>query len=277
MKSGKAAGGRPRDWGGMDRPWSSICTLLYVVGEIIRESRMAEKIGGAFQAEQKRVADLLEDAFAGLPEALSQFVRSEMEEEQILAGVVLASAAPEDDSNERKERRVALAAALELLQVALNIHRLLLRPERNDTIDNVLLGGTILAGDYCFSRAAVLAARTCHPGVVTVFAELLQTLSESNLRRVIARDGASYESMAAAERAALFESGAAAGGMLADLAEDEMKDVAAYAAEVSQAGAMVSTGVRDKAARGKLDRLPLRQRARWGQLVARISYDGNRG
>ncbi len=238
---------------------------------------MADKIGDAFQAEQKRVADLLEGVFAGLPEALSQFVRSEMSEEQILAGVVLASAAPEEDSAEREERRVALAAALELLQVALNIHRLLLRPEQNDTIDNVLLGGTILAGDFCFSRAAVFAARTCHPGVVTVFAELLQTLSETNLRRVIARDGAGYENMAAEERAALFASGAAAGAMLADLAEDEMEKVTAYAAEVSLAGEAVSANSHEQAAGRTLDRLPLRQRECWGRLVERHGLHGNRG
>ncbi len=238
---------------------------------------MAEKLGDAFQAEQNRVADLLEEAFADLPEALSQFVRSEMAEERILAGVVLASAAPEEDSSEREERRVALAAALELLQVALNIHRLLLRSEQTDTIDNVLLGGTILAGDFCFSRAAVLAARTCHPGVVTVFAKLLQTLSEANLRRVMVRDGASRESVAAEERAALFESGAAAGVMLAELAEEEMEEVVAYAACVSRAGTVVSANSWGKAAGRRLDRLPLRQRERWGLLVEMDGLYGNRG
>ena len=80
--------------------------------------------------------------------------------------------------------RVSLAAALQLLQIALNIHRLLLRPEQTGSIDSFLLGGTILAGDYCFSRAAVLAAHTNHPQVVMVFAELLQEVSQANLRRV---------------------------------------------------------------------------------------------
>ena len=238
---------------------------------------MAEKLGDAFQAEQNRVADLLEEAFAKLPEALSQFVRSEMSEERILAGVVLASAAPEEDSTEREERRVALAAALELLQVALNIHRLLLRPEQTDTIDNVLLGGTILAGDYCFSRAAVLAARTRHPGVVTIFAELLQTLSETTLRRVIVRDGAGRESAAAEERAALFESGAAAGVMLTELAEDEMEEVVAYAVGMSRAGAVVSANSWGKAAGRSLERLPPRQRERWGRLIDRRGLHGNWG
>lgn len=238
---------------------------------------MAEKLGGAFQAEQNRVAALLEEAFVDLPEGLSQFVRSEMAGEQILAGVVLASAAPEEDSTEREARRVALAAALELLQVALNIHRLLLRPEQTEPIDNLLLGGTILAGDFCFSRAAVLAARTCHPGVVTEFAELLQALSEANLRRVIAADDGKQESAAAEERAALFESGAAAGVMLADLDENAREAVVAYAACVSRPSRGDGRNSKAGAAGSSLDRMPRRQRGRWDRLVEHYGLCGQRG
>ena len=89
---------------------------------------MAEQVGDALQAELNLVAAKLEEAVADLPDGLAQFVRSEVADEQVLAGVVLASAAPENDSAEDEFRRVALASALELLQIALNIHRLLLKP-----------------------------------------------------------------------------------------------------------------------------------------------------
>ena len=79
---------------------------------------MAEKIGDTLQAELKLVAAKLEETIADLPQGLAHFVRSEMGEDRVLAGVVLASAAPARESAEDESRRVALAAALELLQIA---------------------------------------------------------------------------------------------------------------------------------------------------------------
>lgn len=92
---------------------------------------MAELIDSGLRAEQDLVAELLNEALAELPEGLMQFVRSEVEEEQLLAGIVLASAAPENDTDEAISRRTALAAALELLQVALKITRLSERGRRS--------------------------------------------------------------------------------------------------------------------------------------------------
>jgi hypothetical protein len=195
---------------------------------------MAEARSSALRAEQELVAALLSEVVAELPEGLEQFVRSEMAEDRTLAAIVLASSAPQHDSAEAVSRRVALAAALELLQIALNIHRLLLAPAQYDTIDRFLLGGTILAGDYCFSRAAVLAARTCHPQVVLVFAELLKEVSQANLRRVINEDEAGPEAVAADERKALFHSGALAGALLAGLGEEEQARAARYASSLSR-------------------------------------------
>jgi hypothetical protein len=140
---------------------------------------LAEQFSNGLQAEHELVTGLFDEALADLPPGLLQFVRSEVAKEQILAGIVLASAAPVHDSAEAVSRRAALAAALELLQVGLRIHRLLLNPAQPDTIDSFLLGGTILAGDFFFSRAAVLAARTHHPQVVKVFAELLKEVSQA--------------------------------------------------------------------------------------------------
>lgn len=233
-------------------------------------SQLAEQFGTTFRTELNLVAAKLDEVVADLPEGLSQFVRSEMAEKEILAGVVLASATPQHSSAEDESRRVSLAAALELLQIGLNIHRLLLQPEQTDTIDNFLLGGTILAGDYCFSRAAVLAARTCHPQVVTVFAELLQEVSQANLRRVIVKDSASQDSLAADERKALFHSGASAGVLLAGLADDEQAAVVRYAARLGRQRPAVGANSHGEAMGEDLDVLPPRQQERWRELVSSL-------
>ena len=232
---------------------------------------MAELIGRGLRAEQDLVAELLNEALAELPEGMMQFVRSEVEEEQLLAGIVLASAAPENDTDEAISRRTALAAALELLQVALKIHRLLLTPAQPDTIDSFLLGGTILAGDYCFSRAAVLAARTNHPQVVSVFAELLKEVSQVNLRHAIANNKARPDANAADEREALFRSGALAGVLLAGLAEDEQARVAKYASRLSRHGLTDGTAAFDsESSDAPDDDLPRHQRERWRAIVSAL-------
>ena len=221
--------------------------------------------------EQEVVASLLDEALAELPEGLLQFVRGELSGEQILAGVVLASAAPERDSEEALSRRAALAAALELLQIALRIHRLLLTTEHPGAIDSFLLGGTILAGDYCFSRAAVLASLTNHPQVVRVFAELLKEVSQANLRRVIDEECVDSEDHRADEREALFHSGARAGVLLAGLGAEEQEIVTAYASQLSRQkpgrAAPKPGAVSDETRVGKL---PKYQRDRWRAVVSAI-------
>ncbi len=231
---------------------------------------MGEQIGEALQAELKLVAEKLDGAVADLPDGLAQFVRSELAENQVLAGVVLASAAPVRDTADDTSRRVALAAALELLQIALNIHRLLLKPEQTGSIDSFLLGGTILAGDYCFSRAAVLAAETEHPQVVTVFAELLQQVSQANLRRVISKDGDRRKPVSVGEGEALFHSGASAGVLLAGLSEEEQKIVVLYATCLGRQRASDGTSTFGAKAEEIFDGLPSSQKERWRALVASL-------
>ena len=241
-----------------------------VPNQRIQESQLGVKFGETLQSEQQLVAATLDEVIADLPDGLSQFVRSELAENQILAGVVLAAAAPEHDSAEDASRRVALAAALELLQIALNIHRLLLKPEKTDSIDNMLLGGTILAGDYCFSRAAVLAARTCHPQVVTVFAELLKDISQANLRHAIVSDNDGQNTITASERKAMFHSGASAGVLLAGLTDEEQAVVVRYAEWLSRQESANEIRSLDAGAGESFDSMPRRQRERWRELVSSL-------
>lgn len=232
---------------------------------------MADQYSKRLSEEQDVVASLLDEALSDLPEGLLQFVHGELTGEQILAGVVLASAAPERDSAEALSRRAALAAALELLQIALRIHRLLLTKEQPGAIDSFLLGGTILAGDYCFSRAAVLASLTHHPQVVRVFAELLKEVSQANLRRVIDGECVDSEEHRADEREALFHSGALAGVLLAGLGEEEQETVANYASRLSRRNpgdaGLNPEAVSDETRVGEL---PQFQRDHWRAVVSAI-------
>ncbi|MCP4167036.1 MAG: hypothetical protein GY759_14280 [Chloroflexi bacterium] len=79
--------------------------------------------------------------------------------------------------------RIALATAIELLHLAVNVHDII--PRGAVTPNNhvrALLGTSILVGDYCFSQASILAAETGNPDVVESFSNALAQLSE---RRVI--------------------------------------------------------------------------------------------
>jgi geranylgeranyl pyrophosphate synthase len=169
----------------------------------------------ALQQEVADVRAILEGITHTLHPALSEFVQDEIGRRQTLhlAPVVLAAALPAEDGAELRERRVQLAAALELLTVALDIHKLLiLGTMGRDSIDRALAGGTVLAGDYCFSRAASLAARTENPAVVAIFSDLLQQLSEGNLRRLFPEGEPAFD-----EAGLLYHSGALAGATLAGL------------------------------------------------------------
>lgn len=80
-------------------------------------------------------------------------------------------------------KRVALAAAIEMLHLATSIHDGMPHGTVEMTERNrMLLGSTILIGDYVFSQASRLAAETENPAVVATFAQALAQVAE---RRVV--------------------------------------------------------------------------------------------
>ena len=125
-----------------------------------------------------------------------------------------------------------------------------------------------MAGDYCFSRAAVLAARTNHPRVVTIFAELLQELSQANLRRVIVSESPGRDSAGVDERESLFHSGASAGVLLAGLGEKDQTAVVSYATCLGRRRPQDGKGILGAPAVEYLDKMPVRQRERWRALAS---------
>ena len=143
------------------------------------------------EEELNEVRNTLQSAVDALGSPLGDIVRAQAKRADPLvrAAVVLASAVATPDDDELRRRRITLAAALEMLRIALNVHRLLVgaayqQPpgDRDDALDRSFVGSAILSGDYCFSRAAQFAAATDNPRVVESFAQTLQTVSEGQLR-----------------------------------------------------------------------------------------------
>lgn len=104
-----------------------------------------------------------------------------------------ASARNAGETPDLVPQRIYLAAAMETLRLALSVHTQLLLAESPETIDRSLLGSTVLAGDFCFSRSAGLAARTGSPVIVDLFAGALQRVSEGSLRRIFRPSDPPYE------------------------------------------------------------------------------------
>lgn len=111
-----------------------------------------------------------------------------------------------------RQQRIDLATALEMLNIALAIHQLLLAAG-TDQADNPnqrsIAGSVILTGDYCFTQSALFAAKTCNVQVVEIFSQTLKSISEGMLRQIFAtRDGETTAAAASFNiEAALCEAG----------------------------------------------------------------------
>ncbi len=194
----------------------------------------------AFLREIAEVKLELMSSLSGLYPPLLNLVRSRILAVQpmLRAGFVLTTAFPSEDNSNVRGERLLLAAALEMLYVALSIHKLLVQSDtthqetnQEDTIDKSVMGSTILAGDFCFSRASMLAARTNSPDVVQVFSQGLQRISENQLRQFFDADNNLSD-----EATELFVTGALASTYLVDLTIVQQE---AYAKIASQLSAQV--------------------------------------
>ncbi|MCC9078854.1 hypothetical protein FKZ61_022425 [Litorilinea aerophila] len=200
-----------------------------------------------------------------LQEPLASLVRPQLSESYplIRAAVVLAAGVNGAEPDRYREARLALATALETLFLALNVHGLLTRtPDgENYHLDKSLIGSTILAGDYCFSRAAQMAARTENAQVVTIFAQALQTVSEGHLRRLFGQPADGFQTLQE-----LLRSGALAATTLIHL-PDPARQVAVacsrLVAQSYQSGASLGPAALPQA----MTLLPVAQQERWQVLL----------
>ncbi len=203
--------------------------------------------------------------------SMGEFIRHEVSAraDSPLAGIVLAAALPLADTPAQRSGRVHLATAMVLLDVALALHKLLLlqKPDA-DTLDKSLVGGTVLAGDYCFSQAAVAAARTGKPEVVAIFSDLLKELSEAHLRHLFENGQGALD-----EFPALFQSGGLAGAVLAGLTEQEQQRTAEVTLSLTD---LLGAGNRDRVSDAPLipGRLAPHQLARWHLLLEIVTSYG---
>jgi octaprenyl-diphosphate synthase len=189
-----------------------------------------------------------------------------------LAQVVLCAAYPVADASAQQQRRIYLAAALELLAVALTIHKLLLTDlGQSDTLDRSLAGGTVLAGDYCFSQAAAMAARTQNPAVVALFSEMLQQVSEGNLRAVMAAGSNGSGPSGPGhlphfnEQSHLYRRGAEAGAVLAGLTGEARQQVGEFSKALAE---RTEVGHNGADLRSRLEgSVPEFQQERWAALL----------
>ncbi len=81
--------------------------------------------------------------------------------------------------------RLALAAALETLYVASQVHEVL---TRRATL-NGSAGAWVLMGDHLYAQAAAFAAQAESPPIVALFAQTLQQLSENGVRQQLHAPG----------------------------------------------------------------------------------------
>ncbi len=168
-------------------------------------------------AELQQVEYAVQAGLSDLQAPFAQLVQSQWRRSTPLvrAAFVLTAGYPQlrDDMD---RRRIYLGAAIEMLRLALAVHIQLLTSEVQPKLDRSLLGSTVLAGDFCFSRSAGLAAKTDSPIVVDIFAQSLQRVSEGTLRRLFRPSEAAYD-----EDRELTLSGVAAAHELAGLAASQ--------------------------------------------------------
>lgn len=143
-----------------------------------------------FQEELDLVRSEMIQAVSGLGSPLRELVLRRIEDAAPPYRAALVLAAGYNSTDTETMQRIRLGAALEMLHVSLGIHQLLLGASMPASAvdgpdlaeDRSFIGSTILAGDFCFSLAAQMAAATRSPAAVAVFAQALQDASEERLR-----------------------------------------------------------------------------------------------
>jgi len=185
--------------------------------------------------------------------------------------VILSAGLPAQDSSEVRQRRIFLAAALEMLRIALSIHEDLVISAAPGRAEKSLVGATILVGDYCFSHSANLAARTDSPYVVEIFSSALKAVSEGRLRGLFNADNPAVALYG--EQEELCVAGARAAVHLAGLPALEAQRLLNAAATVGQTldrgGVLARLYDRIGA-----ENIPPHQQMRWRQTLAYLAEEG---
>lgn len=137
------------------------------------------------------------------------------------------------------------AAAIELLHTATLVHddlidRATLRRGRPTLNTLTSAGATVLVGDYLFAQAAAFATATGSIRVVRVFAKVLQTICQGELRQIFSSGDleqsiADYEAKIAGKTASLFAAAAEIGAILTRAPRAAQRALRAYGHELGMA------------------------------------------
>ena len=139
-------------------------------------SNLERVLGDDLQLVRSRMQRAIQSGYPLVDSLLTEYVHTHYPRAIIVLGTSRLG-------NTDQDSRVALAAAIEMLHLAVNVHDAIPRGDITMNEHNrLVLGTSILVGDYCFSRASILAAETANPDVVASFSNALAQLSE---RRVI--------------------------------------------------------------------------------------------
>jgi len=201
-----------------------------VGGTVLNIRQILEPIAEELAKVEERLLNTADVEYAPLAEVVRYVVSSGGKRIRPALVLLVAKFYPADF-----EKVVYLAAAVETLHSATLVH--------DDMIDRSLLrrghptlntfwsdGATVLAGDYIFARAAGFAAATGSVRVVQLFAQVLQTIVDGELRQLFRRtDGLppreDYYRRIYSKTASLFALATEAAGELIGASE---KEVAAF-------------------------------------------------
>ena len=234
-----------------------------------------------FRTELQEVDQQLEAAVAELYPPLDYLARGQLTQVRPLvrAAMALTAGVGAPDTPKLRQQRLMLAAALEMLHIALRIHRLLLVGSINsdgDSNQRSITGSVILTGDYCFTRSAILAAQTDSVEVVAIFSQTLKQISEEILRELFqhndatAGDSGSGEGSAFNENRALLHAGIEAAALLAALPTATIESLYAFAAQVAHTLATPAAAVDAP----NIAALASEQQVRWQALQQWLRDEG---
>lgn len=226
----------------------------------------------ALRAELVEVYAQLRKSVQGLQYPLNELLSQAIEQAYPFAdaSIVLAAGVCEREDEVLRQRRIYLAAALEMLRIALSVHSTLLAqspdglPMAGADLQHMeqnksLIGSVILVGDYCFSHSAHMAAQTDNPEVVALFAQALKELSEEHLRHVF-----TSKTTRVAMHEILFRAGVETAARLADLSPRALSQNLSMSNQLAQA--MDSDSVPELPRHQQID-VPAFQYERWQSLI----------
>lgn len=216
--------------------------------------------------EQDDVRQQLRATLAELYPPLGELVRAQLDYSfsALRADVVLTASLQAADNANAYQQRIYLSTALEMLYLALRIHKLLLpghESNGNPLPNRSWIGTVILAGDYCFSRAALLAAQTNEPQVVEIFARTLKIVNEGLLRRLFNAIPLAFD-----EDAELIGGGLRAAAVLAENSPDIVPATVDFALQVLRAEKRAATPAKPMPFSSELQKLADSQYLRWQAL-----------